>query len=74
MPVDPKEQYVRIETWGALMLPLKVVALLENAALIDTEYRDGRNVVKLKRDGAISFVMVPKEDVAAAIAAQRLEN
>lgn len=75
MHIDPKEQYARIESWGSLMLPLKFVHMLEKAALVDTEYRDGRNRIKLKKDGGlISFVMVPKEDVIAAIAAHKLEK
>ena len=72
--VDPKEQYVRIDSWGSLLIPLKLVPHLENAALVENEYRDGRNTIKLKKDGSLNFHMVPKEDVAAAIAAQRLEK
>jgi hypothetical protein len=72
--IDPKEQYVRIESWGSVMLPLKHVHLLEHAAIVDTAYVDGRNMVKLQKDGAIKFVMVPKEEVVAALAAHRLEK
>lgn len=75
MQIDPKEQYVRIDSWGSLMIPLKFVHMLEKAAVVDSEFRDGRYHIKLKKGGGpISFVMVPKEDVVAALAALRLEE
>jgi hypothetical protein len=71
--LDPKEQYVRIDTWGYLLIPLKHVPMLEKAAIVDVDYHDGKHIIKIKNTN-ISVTMVPKEDVAAAIAAKRLES
>lgn len=74
MNIDPNKQYVKITTWGTLMLPIDLVELLEKAVMVDTEYAEGRHVVKLKKDSSLSFTMVPKEEVAAAVAAYKLEG
>ena len=74
MNVDLKEQYIYINNWGRLMLPASALPALSKALLVDTEYVDGRQTIKLKKDDVISFTMVPKDELAAAVAAFKLEG
>jgi hypothetical protein len=73
--LNPKEQYVRLESWGSLLVPIRLVSTFEHVVRIETEYVSGRTIIKLREHSdALCFTMVPKEDVIAAIAVWKLED